>query len=773
MNQQRDRKLMAILFADIAGYTAMMQEDEAIARQWVQKFRDELRAKVSQYNGAIIQFYGDGCLCVYESAVNALSCASEIQQAFIAEPSVPVRIGLHSGEVYFEADNVYGDAVNIASRVESIGIPGAVLLSSNIRNQIKNQSEFSLTSLGRFEFKNVKEGMTVYALANEGFLIPNREEMKGKIKTSAPQKNQWRILPIVAILFLVVFGFWKWKTYNQLELESDSAQVFSQTPLSKEIREKRVAILIFENKTQREDLEDFGIMISDWITQGLMATGEANVISAANIQNQISKADIGSGPNPKLAEITGVDVMLKGRYYLQDNQLLIYANIIAVKSGEVLHALTPMQGDRKDMLQLLDKLTQEVLSYWAVKKQKRFLQNPPKYEAYKEWKKGEAAYFIDFKTSEKHLLKAFELDTTFYAPLLRIAFLYENSGKFDFQDTIIAFLDKRTSSFTQWEQLRHDFFKAEKNGRWLEAAQVAEKRYLLDKSDELSVTHAGGRYILANYPEKGLKVLSQFDPEFIDETLGIGLREGYKTMAYYKLKKYQEAHLLAKKYTYQKVNYLSAFYHLNALIHLDSMELVNKNLTNYAQKGVYFSSGKEFKQDVLLRWICDRLLLLDKKKLLEQYTAMLEDYAIQHIDDSRYPQNMGYINWYMKDYEQALRWWSKESLEEETPDKIISLMDYFARLGVCYAYLGDALMAEKQIESIFSIETKHAIYLGNKYYYIARILAALGQKNEATLSLSKAIEGRAPFVWGTFEEDPFLKPIMTYPHFKSLIKPKN
>ena len=185
-----NRQLAAILFADIVGYTQLMQRNEKSALASLQKFKSELEQRVPVCNGEIIQFYGDGCLALFNSSVEAVECAKSLQLAFQKTPVTPVRIGLHAGEVLFKNDNVFGDAVNIASRVESLGVPGAVLLSSNIRNQIKNKSEFKLQSLGRFAFKNVEGDMTVYALANKGFPIPKKEEMQGKLKKASPPKKK-------------------------------------------------------------------------------------------------------------------------------------------------------------------------------------------------------------------------------------------------------------------------------------------------------------------------------------------------------------------------------------------------------------------------------------------------------------------------------------------------------------------------------------------------------------------------------------------------------
>ena len=137
MSTSNNLKLAAILLADIVGYTALMQADEKAALQSLDKFKSVLETLVPLHKGEIIQFYGDGCLAIFNSSVDAMACAKQLQENFQTVPKVPVRIGLHAGDVVLKDDNVFGDAVNIASRVESMGIPGAILLSSNVRNQIK------------------------------------------------------------------------------------------------------------------------------------------------------------------------------------------------------------------------------------------------------------------------------------------------------------------------------------------------------------------------------------------------------------------------------------------------------------------------------------------------------------------------------------------------------------------------------------------------------------------------------------------------------------
>lgn len=231
MPNSENRKLAAILFADIVGYTATMQSNEPQALSRLQKFKFNLEKEVPALNGKIIQFYGDGCLCVFNSSVDAVACAKKLQTTFQSEPKVPVRIGLHAGDIVFKEGNVFGDAVNIASRVESMGISGSVLLSSNVRNQIKNQPDFKLESLGKFEFKNVQEGMTVYALANEGLAIPKKGEIKGKLKEPIAKKSSLpKILAAFGLLLLLGLGVCYFSNTdtnsNQIAADNDKIAIF-------------------------------------------------------------------------------------------------------------------------------------------------------------------------------------------------------------------------------------------------------------------------------------------------------------------------------------------------------------------------------------------------------------------------------------------------------------------------------------------------------------------------------------------------------------------
>ena len=233
--KNKKRQLAAILFADIVGYTALMQKDEQTASTLLRSFQKNIEQLIPENNGQIINFYGDGALCIFNNPLEAVRCAVQLQNIFSEKPKVPVRLGLHMGTVVFENEKIYGDSVNIASRIESMGIPGAVLFSKKIRDEIKNQPDIKIKSLGNFSFKNVEEEMEVFALANEGFVIPKREEIKGKLKDASGsffQKIWKKKIPQILIAYILLawlgLQLFDW-ALNQFGISPHWAQIFFVT----------------------------------------------------------------------------------------------------------------------------------------------------------------------------------------------------------------------------------------------------------------------------------------------------------------------------------------------------------------------------------------------------------------------------------------------------------------------------------------------------------------------------------------------------------------
>ncbi len=187
------RQLSAIMFTDLAGYTALMQEDESYAKGLRDRHRKILEREIQSHDGQILQYYGDGALSIFNSTISASSSAISIQRASIAD-KIPLRIGIHTGDVVVEDDGVYGDGVNIASRIESFSVPGSVMISDKVYDDVKNHHDFKPQLMGEFDLKNVKRPVEVYALTNDGLIIPQRTELQGKVKE---QIKSIAVLPFV------------------------------------------------------------------------------------------------------------------------------------------------------------------------------------------------------------------------------------------------------------------------------------------------------------------------------------------------------------------------------------------------------------------------------------------------------------------------------------------------------------------------------------------------------------------------------------------------
>jgi adenylate cyclase len=177
---QQSRQLAAIMFADIVGYTAIMQEDEVQASLFRNKLQQKLKKEVTEHEGVILQFMGDGALCKFPSSTEAVKAAVAVQLDMLQPPVVPLRIGLHTGDIMLEDSNAYGDGVNIAARLESFAVAGSIFISGKVHDDIKNHRDLEAISLGEFRLKNVNQPVEIYAMSNTGLKVPDVFSLRGK-----------------------------------------------------------------------------------------------------------------------------------------------------------------------------------------------------------------------------------------------------------------------------------------------------------------------------------------------------------------------------------------------------------------------------------------------------------------------------------------------------------------------------------------------------------------------------------------------------------------
>src|SRR5271165_4785962 len=165
-----ERRLAAILAADVAGYSRLMGADEGATLGRLKAPRHELvDPKIAEHHGRIVKTTGDGLLAEFPSAVDAVRSAVEVQQAMperntgvAADNRIELRIGINLGDVIVESDDLYGDGVNIAARIEALADAGGVFVSNTVHDQVRDRLPFAFEDLGEQRVKNIARPVRVY-----------------------------------------------------------------------------------------------------------------------------------------------------------------------------------------------------------------------------------------------------------------------------------------------------------------------------------------------------------------------------------------------------------------------------------------------------------------------------------------------------------------------------------------------------------------------------------------------------------------------------------
>ena len=281
------RQLSAIMFTDIEGYSAIMQQNEQKAIMIKDRHRLILEKEHKNFNGNIIQYYGDGTLSIFTSAVQAVKCALAMQQSFCQWPAIPVRMGLHIGDIINNDGNVFGDGVNLASRIESMGVTGSVLISDKINDELRNHPEIRTLSMGRYQLKNIEREVEIFALNHEGLVIPIPNSLKGKTE------------------------------------EKKAA------PMHASIPKKSVAVLPFVNMSNDPEQEYFSDGMAEEILNSLSHLNDLKVAGrTSSFQFKGKNIDL-----RELGQKLGVHTVLEGSVRKQHNRLRVTVQLVNVDDG--------------------------------------------------------------------------------------------------------------------------------------------------------------------------------------------------------------------------------------------------------------------------------------------------------------------------------------------------------------------------------------------------------------------------------------------------------
>jgi len=169
-----DRKLTAILSADVKGYSRLMGEDEETTIRTLTAHREVMTTLIQQHRGRVVDSPGDNLLAEFASAVDAVRCTVEVQQVlkdrnaeFPAQRRMEFRIGINVGDVIVEGEKIYGDGVNIAARLEGLAEPGGICISGTVHDQVENKLALSYEYLGEQTVKNIAKPVRVWRVQVE------------------------------------------------------------------------------------------------------------------------------------------------------------------------------------------------------------------------------------------------------------------------------------------------------------------------------------------------------------------------------------------------------------------------------------------------------------------------------------------------------------------------------------------------------------------------------------------------------------------------------
>jgi adenylate cyclase len=187
-------RLAAIFAADVAGYSRLMGADEEGTHERVKAHLAELiEPKIHEHRGRVVKNTGDGFLAEFPSVVDAVRCAAEIQRGMSdrepdlsEEQRIRFRIGINLGDVIAEENDIFGDGVNVAARLEGLAAPGGICVSSTVRDHIGDRLPYAFEDIGEQSVKNIARPVRVYVLRLEGVADPSQSSMRASPLASPP-----------------------------------------------------------------------------------------------------------------------------------------------------------------------------------------------------------------------------------------------------------------------------------------------------------------------------------------------------------------------------------------------------------------------------------------------------------------------------------------------------------------------------------------------------------------------------------------------------------
>ena len=355
-----ERRLTAILSADVVGYSRLMEQDETGTLAALQRLRDQVvDPALDRFHGRIVKLMGDGALVEFPSVVDALSCAVEIQQTVskwrggeAGGPQLVLRIGIHLGDVIVEGDDIYGDGVNVASRLEGLSEPGGIAVSGQVYDAIGNNLNLGFSDLGEVKVKNIERSIRTFSVnLGEGGSTPAAARAHQARKSRAKQALALAGAVLLVLGSAAFFGFrfdWSGKREESVMSGQQTGSV-------------AIAVLPFVNLAPDDEQDYFSSgMTEDLITDLSNISSFTVIASNSSFGYQGRTEDVQS-----VSQALGVGYLVKGSVRRSGDAVRINVQLIEGSSGAHLWA-ERFDRNLSDIFALQDEVIERIVSALSV-----------------------------------------------------------------------------------------------------------------------------------------------------------------------------------------------------------------------------------------------------------------------------------------------------------------------------------------------------------------------------------------------------------------------
>ncbi len=545
-----ERRLAAILAADVVGYSRLMEADEEATARTLSTYREIIEGLVARRRGRVFGGAGDSVIAEFASPVEAVRCAVDVQRELEArnvdlpeDRRMRFRIGINLGDVMVEGDNLLGDGVNIAARLEALAEPGGITLARSVFDQVKKQLDLGYEYLGAHQIKNIAEPVPVYRVLTE-------PEAAGKVTGQTKRVTQsWKRVAVAAVVVVLigVAGAVTWLRPWAPDVEPASLEAMAFRLPDK----PSIAVLPFTNMSGDPEQEYFADgMTEDLITDLSKVSGLFVIARNSTFIYKGKTVTI-----RQVAEALGVRYVLEGSVRRSGGKVRINAQLIDATTGGHVWA-ERYDSSLTDVFALQDKVTQNIVTalavnLTAVERERQARKETDSPEAHDVFLRGWAHYRLDtaedFAKSVPYFEEAIQLDPNYGRAHAALATVYWESWLNDWVKSLgMSHTEAIAKTRRHLEEalkdptpLAHRIASGMQHiiaERWDEAIAEAERAIALDANDPNGYEAMGRVLVRVGRPAEGL--------EFIETAMRLDPQSDYLYRlgeAQFHLERYDEA----------------------------------------------------------------------------------------------------------------------------------------------------------------------------------------------------------------------------------------